>query len=366
MTYFPLIEPYTLPGSRFLPGYTEPDVGIEPPEWREPQEDPTNWIPYEPPVLVENPHPPSPFPDDWPRYDFPAPTFGPSPTIPYTPLNIPTGEIPGIPSIPRLPAFDWLAEAERLGKIEQVRGTIAKLQEGLGPIRSSLQSMLALSPEALESRYQAEIQTPAMRYFSEQTLPSLKRSFVGPGTYWSSMRAGAEQRAGERLSEALMGQRSRMIGEAQNRALSASNLAMQLEEQAFGGGMYPWETALKAAPMQVQARGQDLQRELAEAQNILTGRGQDYNRLLTMQGQDLQRALAEAQLGMQTRGQDLNYWATLENMRQRERELWGYLNPETYSPTGTPIDIPTEPDQPVPEERPPGWPWNRSYLGGAL
>ncbi len=228
-----------------------------------------------------------------------------------------------------IPRHDWMAEAERLRQNEYIQGIMGQLERGLGPIRSTLAELMNMSPEALQERYQATIETPALRYYQEQTLPSLRRGFVGPGTFWSSMRAGAEQRSGERLNEALMGQRMKMVEEARGKALTASQLGMQLEQQAFGGGMYPWETALKAAPFGVQQRGQDLQMQLA----------------------DLQRR------------------ATLEQMRQRERELWGYgesypgvgsTPPQesywghlsgtgTVSPSGTPIGYdPLKPQQTEP------------------
>lgn len=221
----------------------------------------------------------------------PEPTPGPEPTPEPTPgFPIERYEFPSAPGFPTatIPRHDWIAEAQRFAQLGEVQDIIRQLETGLGPIRTTLGELLALSPEAIEERYRAEIETPAMRYFGEETLPSVRRAFVGPGTFWSSMRAGAEQRAGSRLQEALMAQRGRMFGEARGQALTAAGLATQLEQQAFAGRAYPFETALKAAPLGVQQRAQDLQRELAQAQ-----------------------------LGFQE-------WLAAEQMKQRERETWGY------------------------------------------
>lgn len=238
--------------------------------------------PYIPPKDVSPYVPPraEPAPEPWEpvRYDFPAPTY---------PAPVPTVTAPA--------PYDWAAEAQRLAQTQQIRDIIAQLETGLGPIRTTLQELLSLSPEAIEERYRAQIEVPATRYHEEQTLPHLRRGFVGPGTYWSSMRAGAEQRAGETLQEALMAQRAGMFGEARQTALGAAGRAMELEQQAFTGRTYPYAMAMQAAPHEVQQRAQALQAELASAQTA-----------------------------MQARAQELQRWATLEELRQRERETWGY------------------------------------------
>jgi len=261
------------------------------------------------PTLEPTPEPtpepmPEPTPEPWipPRYDFPTG---------------PTGSIYSAP-IPRVQApapYDWAAEARRLAQTQQIRDIIGQLETGLGPIRTTLQELLSLSPEAIEERYRAQIEVPATRYFEEQTLPHLRRGFVGPGTYWSSMRAGAEQRAGETFQEALMSQRAGMFESQRQTALGAAGRAMELEQQAFTGRTYPYAMAMQAAPHEVQQRAQSLEAELANAQ-----------------------------AAMQARAQELQRWAALEQLKQRERENWGYLSPAeggTYSPSW-PVQPPAE------------------------
>lgn len=265
------VEPTPESAPYYSPASTDPTAAVEP----------TPWDPV--------------------RYQFPT---GPSGPIYAAP--IPTVQAPA--------PYDWAAEARRLAQTAQIQDIIGQLETGLGPIRTTLQELLSLSPEAIEERYQAQIEAPATRYFEEQTLPHLRRGFVGPGTYWSSMRAGAEQRAGETLREALMAQRAGMFGEQRQVALGAAQRAMELEEQAFTGRTYPYAMAMQAAPHEVQQRAQTLEAELASAQTA-----------------------------MQARAQELQRWATLEELKQRERETWGYAPTAggAYSPTW-PVPPPAE------------------------
>lgn len=320
-----------------------------PPPWEitPTPESPPGDIINVPPYDWTSPSPtPTPEPEPWPRYEFPEitmptyqyPTYSPPP-VPQT-LTQPTiGQTAPAPQLGAAPPqHDWMAEAEKLAQTAEIQDMIRQMEQGLIPIRSTLEQLLAISPEDIEKRYQAEIAAPAQRYYEEQTLPSLRRSFVGPGTFWSSMRAGAEQRSGARLGEALMGERSRMYGQARGEALGAAGQAMQLEQQAFAGRAYPYETALKAAPMGVQQRAQDLQHELSQAQITLQGRAQDLESQLAQMQMEQQRYMQEAQLGYMSEAQaaqlsqqsamhQSSIELQLEQLRQRERELWGYLNP---------------------------------------
>lgn len=307
----PLIPPYTK-----TENVKEPYTPLPP----KPEPIPEPYTPLPPP-------PPPPEPEPWPRYDIPEITMPGVQYPSYTPGIMPQTLTQGAPQVATQPQIDWMAEAKRLAQTAEIQDIIRQMEEGLVPIRSTLEQLLAISPEDIEKRYQAEIETPATRYYEEQTLPSLRRSFVGPGTFWSSMRAGAEQRSGARLSEALMGERSRMYGTARQEALGAAGQAMQLEQQAFAGRAYPYETTLKAMPMQMQQRAQDLQQEIENARLSLTQRAQDLQRYLEESKLgyigETERARLEQQAAMHQSSINLQ----LEQLRQRERELWGYLNP---------------------------------------
>jgi len=103
--------------------------------------------------------------------------------------------------------------------------------------RATLANLMDLSPERMQEYYQTVIREPALKVFQEETLPAIRRSYIGPGTFWSSMRAEAERKSRENLEKALEATRLQEYERRRQLALSTLPLALQEETYPIGAGM---------------------------------------------------------------------------------------------------------------------------------
>jgi len=106
-----------------------------------------------------------------------------------------------------------------------------------GTRRATLANLMDLSPEKVEEYYQTVVRQPALKVFEEETLPAIRRSYIGPGTFWSSMRAEAERKSRENLEKALEATRLQEYERRRQLALSALPLALQEETYPVGAAM---------------------------------------------------------------------------------------------------------------------------------
>jgi uncharacterized membrane protein YgcG len=93
--------------------------------------------------------------------------------------------------------------------------------------------MFTAMPPLWEEYYKSAIETPMRRQYAEETTPGIREAFVGPGTYWSSMRAEAEQKGAEEFARQLAGQR----------ATTALTAEQQAAQRAMG--MIPIDIAMQ-------------------------------------------------------------------------------------------------------------------------
>lgn len=91
---------------------------------------------------------------------------------------------------------------EQLGKY--VGGDMGEVGEfGLGQYMESLKG---LDPEYMEGMYREHILPRQQRIFREEVIPTIRESYVGPGTFYGSGRTEREAKAGETFGEFTGGQ----------------------------------------------------------------------------------------------------------------------------------------------------------------
>lgn len=75
------------------------------------------------------------------------------------------------------------------------------------------------TPERATEFFETAIRRPQVRRFEEETLPVLRESFIGPGSFYSSARVEAERRARRDLEERLAGEEAALqLGFEERRA----------------------------------------------------------------------------------------------------------------------------------------------------
>lgn len=77
--------------------------------------------------------------------------------------------------------------------------------------------MEALSGQFPEEYYQNAIYNPTLKQYQEDVLPTIQEAFAGPGTFWGSERAIAEQKAGQNLEDYLTQRRAELAQWAKTR-----------------------------------------------------------------------------------------------------------------------------------------------------
>ena len=92
-----------------------------------------------------------------------------------------------------------------LGKLgEYVGGEMGEVGTfGLGQY---LESLKGLDPEYMEGMYREHILPRQQRIFREEVIPTIRESYVGPGTFYGSGRTEREAKAGETFGEYTGGQ----------------------------------------------------------------------------------------------------------------------------------------------------------------
>jgi len=136
-------------------------------------------------------------------------------------------------------------------------GTEAALSQGLSGQPSS-----QIDPAATEAFFQQSILAPALKSYKEDFQPLMREAYVGPGTYWSGMRAGAERKSLSDLQATMEGKRSELAySDVQaGRALqeSAAQRQQAAISQAPGVQQMPFQRA------ESFAQGGALERQLAQ------------------------------------------------------------------------------------------------------
>ena len=111
----------------------------------------------------------------------------------------------------------------------QMRATMPGAAQGLLEGKPMFTEM----PPLWQEYFKSAIETPMRTQYQEETAPGISESFVGPGTYWSSMRAGGEQKGAEEFARSLASTRAATALTAEQEAaqrvmgLTPMDIAMQ-------------------------------------------------------------------------------------------------------------------------------------------
>ena len=104
--------------------------------------------------------------------------------------------------------------------LEEIVASIPLYGGELGEERGSAMQR-ALSGKFPEGYFQASIAGPAREQFREETAPSIREEFAGPGTFWGTARAGAVTREQGKTESNLAAIRGELGNRAQERSLQA-------------------------------------------------------------------------------------------------------------------------------------------------
>ena len=98
----------------------------------------------------------------------------------------------------------------------------------------------ALQGQFPEEYFSTSIAGPLRRTFEQETLPAIGESFVGPGTYWGTARAGEEVKGRERMEEDITARRAELAYQTQQQALQAAlaylGIPLMAAYQPYDGG----------------------------------------------------------------------------------------------------------------------------------
>lgn len=127
-----------------------------------------------------------------------------------------------------------------------------------GPLGNEVLAAMrsALSGKVSDEYFKSTVAGPLGRQFREDIAPTIRESFVGPGTFWGGAKGEAVQKEGMRLQDALASARGGMANEALSRALKAALGYMDTQ------GTYDMQRA------DIMSRNYD---------SYLDARSQDYN-----------------------------------------------------------------------------------------
>ena len=128
-----------------------------------------------------------------------------------------------------------------------------------------------ITPETTEQYYQDVIKGPALREWRDVVNPSIREAYGGPGTFWTSARAGAEAGGAERLGEGLRGARGelmyademarRQMAEAASQRQFAAMQMMSPEDQE---AIRKSQALIQAGGMQQQIEQQRIDQEMMQ------------------------------------------------------------------------------------------------------
>lgn len=127
-----------------------------------------------------------------------------------------------------------------------------KYKPETGSIGASAESNIARAlrgetSENFENMFRTLYREPAAELLQEEVLPGVRQSYVGPGTYWGSERAGAESKA-IRDSATKLGMSRERVAEADiGRALQYSPSILQAEYQKFLDALPEYSPLIQAA-----------------------------------------------------------------------------------------------------------------------
>lgn len=158
-------------------------------------------------------------------------------------------------------------------------GEAAELGPTYDPMNQAIiEALKGISPEVSEERFRAGTLPAAQRMFEETTMPTLRESFIGPGTFASTGRQEAETEAAQRFGETMSTQlidaieRGRYAGlsalpaagEAARMPLAAEQVG--LERGRFEEGLMPAraEAAMGAGAYGRAIQERNLLREMTE------------------------------------------------------------------------------------------------------
>lgn len=177
---------------------------------------------------------------------------------------------------------------------------------GAGERGAMLRRMMGVSPGEEAAAIQA-MSAPAMRQFREEILPMTRGKFLGEGSAWSTMRAGAEAKAGGGLAERLasMGEQHRM--QRRGQAMQAGGISMQEALGAAQAGLTRYGTEMQPYMQAMGMTGQEAMQR--QALGVQAGMGAQQLGAQSA-AQEMQ---AQAQAGMQA--QQLGAQAGLANLQ---------------------------------------------------
>lgn len=195
----------------------------------------------------------------------------------YQPVQVGGVDVPGVsmPTAPR-PTYGAVGLA------------------GAGQRAGTLGRMMAVSPEEERAAIQ-RMSAPAMRQFREEILPSIRGGAAATGTTWSTMRAGAEAKAGAGLAESLagMGEQYRMARRGQ--AMQAAGLSAQEALGGAGLGMQRYGMEMQPYMQAQQMAGAGA----LQTQQLGVQAGLERQRMGLQAGLQAQQLGAQQQLGQQ-------------------------------------------------------------------
>jgi len=188
-----------------------------------------------------------------------------------------------------------------------------------GKMGSAMQR--ALSGKFPEGYFRASIAGPAREQFREETAPSIREEFAGPGTFWGTARAGAVTREQGKMESNLAAIRGELGNQAQERSLQAAAVSINARQNQINQALQELAsqrnfasdrqvTALNAATAQLQAEQNNATLAVNELNRLSQGKYQEVSlamqqyqtevgALQQQQALGTQAAYNQAQLGQQ-------------------------------------------------------------------
>jgi len=104
-----------------------------------------------------------------------------------------------------------------------------------GDVGKALESALvtALRGEVPTEAFQTGVAQPTRRTFEQETAPTIREEFAGPGTFWGTARASKVTGERAKMETGLVEQAARMVEGALQRALQAAPTALSAQQTAI-------------------------------------------------------------------------------------------------------------------------------------